>query len=111
MAQKAGFPRYKIAMMPLSRALHEALGNRSIAEGARLCGVPYWILRDVLHGSVKRPDAAYLQAFSEGFGIPFETLALAAYSNGSNGHGSTPPESVPTRSGTDTSAGTPSPSG
>ena len=74
-------------MTPLSQVLHQALGSRTVAEGARLCGVPYWILRDVLHGEVKRPDAAYLQAFSRGFGIPFETLALAAY--GANGD--TPP--------------------
>jgi hypothetical protein len=90
-SQKAGFPRYRIAMTPLSQVLHQALGSRTVAEGARLCGVPYWILRDVLHGEVKRPDAAYLQAFSRGFGIPFETLALAAYSNGAAANGDTPP--------------------
>ena len=66
-------------MSRLARLLKDALQGRSIQQAADQCGVPYWILRDVIYGSVKRPHARHLRAIAEGLGLEYDSLVLAAY--------------------------------
>lgn len=57
----------------------QALGSRSVREGAEMCGIPEHRLRDVIYGKSKRPQPDVLEAIERGLGVPYDRLALAAY--------------------------------
>ena len=71
----------KVTLMPdaLSILLSQALGKRSVREGAELCNLPPHRLRDIIYKRVKRPDEEVLKAIERGLDVPYERLALAAY--------------------------------
>ena len=78
-------------MSPLAQMLEAAIGERSVQQVADACGVPQWVLRDVLIGKTRCPRPDYLQAISKGLKIDLDRLLTAAYgSNGQEGNGSRP---------------------
>ena len=76
-------------MSSLAQILEAAIGERSIQQAADVCGVPQWVLRDVLIGKTRCPRPDYLQAISKGLKIELDKLLAAAYgSNSKEGNGS-----------------------
>jgi hypothetical protein len=69
----------KDAKDALAALTSQALGDRTVREGARLCGIPDHQLRDVIYGHSQRPRPSILLAISRGLGVSYERLALAAY--------------------------------
>jgi len=46
---------------------------------AQDCAIKYSALVDVMRGHVKRPGEEVLEGLSDGIGVDYDTLALAAY--------------------------------
>lgn len=63
----------------LSVLVSQALGGRSIHEGAQLCGIADHLLRDIVLKKTRRPAPETLRAVSVGLDVDYERLALAAY--------------------------------
>ena len=63
----------------LGALVAQAKGERSVQQVADLCGVPYWVIRDIVYGHSKKPSSAHLEAISRGLDIPLADIALAAY--------------------------------
>lgn len=64
----------------LAKLVSQALGKRSIREGAEVCGIADYLLRDVILMKTRRPAPATLYALTRlSDTLTIEQLALAAY--------------------------------
>jgi transcriptional regulator with XRE-family HTH domain len=63
----------------LATLVAQSLRGRSVREVADLCGLPDHQLRDIVYGRTLLPRPDVLEAISKGLGVPYDTLALAAY--------------------------------
>lgn len=66
-------------MNKLSNLLSSAIGDTPVPEIARRAGLSQWRIYAILDGRSLRPRPDALRGLAAALGIPYSTLALAAY--------------------------------
>jgi transcriptional regulator with XRE-family HTH domain len=69
----------RLDMDALAKLVAQAMGELSFREASAAWGVNSQTLFNIAKGRTRRPSQEVLLAISQGSGVPYDVLALAAY--------------------------------